>query len=45
MPYEVTLQDNPAFVERILSMGYDPVAASAVVVKLGYALLFGATGS
>ena len=42
VPYEVTLQDNPAFVERILSMGYDPVAASAIVVKLGYALLFGA---
>jgi len=42
VPYEVSLQENPAFVERIVSMGQDPVAASAIVVKLGYALLFGA---
>jgi branched-chain amino acid transport system permease protein len=40
VPYEVDLQRDPAFVERVVSWGYDPVTASAIVVKLSYAGLF-----
>lgn len=42
VPYEVDLQASPAFVERMQSLGADPVTASSVVVKLAYAGLFGA---
>jgi branched-chain amino acid transport system permease protein len=41
VPYEVDLQADPAFVERVTSLGYDPVTASSIVVKLAYAGLFG----
>jgi branched-chain amino acid transport system permease protein len=41
VPYEVDLQADPAFVERVTSMGYDPVTASSIVVKLAYTGLFG----
>ena len=41
VPYEVDLQADPAFVERVTSFGYDPVTASSIVVKLAYAGLFG----
>jgi branched-chain amino acid transport system permease protein len=41
VPYEVDLQNDPAFVERVLSLGADPVTASSIYVKLGYSLLFG----
>jgi branched-chain amino acid transport system permease protein len=42
VPYEVDLQADPGFVERMTSMGYDPVTASSIVVKLAYTGLFGA---
>jgi len=41
VPYEVDLQQSPAFLERMQSLGTDPVTASSVVVKLAYAGLFG----
>ena len=41
VPYEIDLQADPAFVERVTSWGYDPVTASSIVVKLAYAGLFG----
>jgi branched-chain amino acid transport system permease protein len=41
VPYEVDLQADPGFVERVTSMGYDPVTASSIVVKLAYTGLFG----
>ena len=40
VPYEVDLQQNPGFVEQMAAIGADPVTASSVVVKLGYAALF-----
>ncbi len=40
VPYEIDLQNDPGFVERMASFGADPVAGSAVVVKLAYAALF-----
>ncbi len=40
VPYEIDLQNDPAFVERMTQWGYDPVTASSIVVKLGYAGLF-----
>lgn len=39
-PYEVDLQTDPAFVERMAALGADPVTGSAITVKLIYALLF-----
>jgi branched-chain amino acid transport system permease protein len=41
VPYEVDLQADPGFVERVTSIGYDPVTASSIVVKLAYTGLFG----
>jgi branched-chain amino acid transport system permease protein len=41
VPYEVDLQADPGFVEQMTSMGYDPVTASSIVVKLAYTGLFG----
>jgi branched-chain amino acid transport system permease protein len=41
VPYEIDLQADPAFVERVTTMGYDPVTASSIVVKLAYTGLFG----
>ncbi|MCG7626526.1 branched-chain amino acid ABC transporter permease [Epibacterium sp. MM17-32] len=40
LPYEVDLQNDPAFVERAASWGFDATTASTLYVKLGYALLF-----
>ena len=40
VPYEIDLQNDPGFAERMTSWGFDPVAASSIVVKLGYAALF-----
>jgi branched-chain amino acid transport system permease protein len=39
-PYEVTLQQDPAFVERAAALGLDPVETSSIAVKLVYAGLF-----
>ena len=41
VPQEVDLQADPAFAERMVSMGYDPVTASSIVIKLMYMGLFG----
>lgn len=40
LPYEIDLQNDPAFVERAVNLGIDPVTASTLYVKLGYGLLF-----
>ncbi|MEM1430946.1 MAG: branched-chain amino acid ABC transporter permease, partial [Pseudomonadota bacterium] len=40
VPYEVDLQDNPAFVARAAEWGLDPVTASSIAVKLAYSGLF-----
>jgi len=40
VPYEIDLQQDPAFVERVAAIGMDPVTASTVFVKLAYAALF-----
>ena len=39
-PYEIDLQNDPAFVERVGNLGLDPVTASTLWVKLIYAGLF-----
>jgi branched-chain amino acid transport system permease protein len=41
VPYEVDLQQTPAFLEWAANWGFDPAAASSILVKLVYALLFG----
>ena len=38
--YEIDLQSDPAFLERAAAFGLDPVTASTLWVKLGYAFLF-----
>ncbi|MFQ1702627.1 branched-chain amino acid ABC transporter permease [Loktanella agnita] len=40
VPYEVDLQSDPSFVERAASLGLDPVTASTLFTKTGYAVLF-----
>lgn len=40
VPYEIDLQNDPGFVERAAGLGLDPVTASTLFVKIGYALLF-----
>ena len=40
VPYEIDLQNNPAFVERMAGIGADPVTASSIAVKLAYMALF-----
>ncbi|RFP89079.1 branched-chain amino acid ABC transporter permease [Rhodobacteraceae bacterium 63075] len=40
VPYEIDLQNDPSFVERATSWGLDPVIASSLYVKFGYAVLF-----
>ena len=40
LPFEVDLQNDPAFVDRAAGLGLDPVLASTLYVKLGYAVLF-----
>ncbi len=39
-PYEIDLQNDPAFVERAAGFGMDPVTASTLYVKVAYAGLF-----
>ena len=40
VPYEIDLQNDPGFVDRMSAWGYDPVTASSIAVKLGYSCLF-----
>ncbi len=40
LPYEIDLQSDPGFIERVTGLGLDPVTASTLYVKLGYAVLF-----
>jgi len=40
VPYEIDLQNSPAFAERMTGWGFETVAASSLVVKLGYSMLF-----
>ncbi len=40
VPYEIDLQSDPGFVERAASLGLDPVTASTLYTKMGYAILF-----
>ncbi len=40
VPYEIDLQQDPGFVERAASFGLDPVTASTLYTKMGYAILF-----
>ena len=42
VPYEIDLQESPAFVERMTNLGFDPVVASTITVKLAYMVLFAA---
>jgi branched-chain amino acid transport system permease protein len=40
VPKEIDLQESADFIERASGLGLDPVTASALFVKLNYALLF-----
>jgi branched-chain amino acid transport system permease protein len=40
VPYEIDLQNDPDFVERMTNWGFDPVTASSITVKLAYSGLF-----
>jgi branched-chain amino acid transport system permease protein len=40
VPYEVDLQQSAAFLEWATNYGFDPVAASSIVVKLAYVMIF-----
>ena len=40
VPKEIDLQESAQFIERASGLGIDPVTASALFVKLNYALLF-----
>ncbi|SLN13025.1 branched-chain amino acid ABC transporter permease [Roseisalinus antarcticus] len=40
VPYEIDLQNDPAFVARAAEWGLDPVTASTLSVKIGYSALF-----
>lgn len=42
VPYEVDLQNSPAFVERASGLGIDAVEASTLFVKANYSVLFAA---
>ena len=42
VPYEVDLQNDPAFVERATNLGFDAVEASTLWVKANYSILFAA---
>ena len=42
VPYEIDLQNDPAFVERAASFGLEPTQASTLYTKLGYSLMFAA---
>ena len=40
VPFEIDLQNSDVFVTRMTAWGFDPVAASSIVVKLCYTALF-----
>jgi len=40
VPFEIDLQNDPAFVERAASLGFDPVEGSTLWVKFLYVVLF-----
>jgi len=40
VPYEIDLQNDPGFVDRMIGWGFDPVTASSITVKLAYSGLF-----
>ncbi len=40
VPYEIDLQNDPGFVDRVTDWGFDPVTASSITVKLAYTGLF-----
>lgn len=40
VPYEIDLQNDPAFVARAAGLGLEPVTASTLYIKLGYTALF-----
>jgi branched-chain amino acid transport system permease protein len=40
--YEIDMQNDPAFIERVTTLGLDPVTASTLWVKAAYSLLFAA---
>ncbi len=40
VPYEIDLQQDPAFIERAAGWGTDVTTASTLAVKLGYSALF-----
>jgi branched-chain amino acid transport system permease protein len=40
VPYEINLQSDPYFVERVTGLGIDPTVASTLFVKILYACLF-----
>ena len=40
VPYEIDLQNSPAFVEKAQAWGMDPTLASTLLVKLAYLVLF-----
>ncbi len=40
VPYEIELQADPTFIEKAAGWGLDPVIASTLYTKVGYALLF-----
>ncbi|MEQ9056370.1 MAG: branched-chain amino acid ABC transporter permease [Roseovarius confluentis] len=40
VPYEIDLQNNPGFVERVTSWGFEPMIASSITVNLAYMGLF-----
>ena len=42
VPMEVNLQVDPGYLERVASMGLDPITTSTILVKLLYAVMFGA---
>ncbi len=42
VPYEIDLQNDPGFVERAASLGFDPVEGSTLWVKVLYIALFAA---
>lgn len=42
VPYEVDLQADPGFLERVAAFGLDPVTTSTITVKLLYGALFAA---
>ncbi|MDF1715669.1 MAG: branched-chain amino acid ABC transporter permease [Antarcticimicrobium sp.] len=40
VPYEIDLQNDPGFVDSAIGLGFDPVTASTLYVKVGYSALF-----